>query len=72
MPDPLRSVALEGVSKTYAKGARAVDGVSLKIAGGSFVALVGASGSGKLTLLKMVNRLIAPVQSVAWSKANCP
>ena len=60
MADPLRSVAFEGVSKTYAKGARAVDGVSLEIAGGSFVALVGASGSGKSTLLKMVNRLIEP------------
>lgn len=60
MPDPLRSVAFEGVSKSYAKGARAVDGVSLEIAGGSFVALVGASGSGKSTLLKMVNRLIEP------------
>jgi osmoprotectant transport system ATP-binding protein len=60
MPEPLRSVAFEGVSKSYAKGARAVDGVSLEIAGGSFVALVGASGSGKSTLLKMVNRLIEP------------
>jgi osmoprotectant transport system ATP-binding protein len=60
MADPLRSVAFEGVSKSYAKGARAVDGVSLEIAGGSFVALVGASGSGKSTLLKMVNRLIEP------------
>jgi len=60
MPEPLRSVAFEGVSKSYAKGAQAVDGVSLEIAGGSFVALVGASGSGKSTLLKMVNRLIEP------------
>ncbi|MGN8000541.1 ATP-binding cassette domain-containing protein [Sphingomonas sp. 22176] len=60
MPEPLRSVAFEGVSKSYAKGARAVDSVSLEIAGGSFVALVGASGSGKSTLLKMVNRLIEP------------
>ncbi|WP_333572301.1 ATP-binding cassette domain-containing protein [Sphingomonas sp.] len=60
MPDPLRSVAFEGVGKSYPKGVRAVDGVSLEIDGGSFVALVGASGSGKSTLLKMVNRLIEP------------
>jgi len=60
MPDPLRSVAFEGVGKSYSKGVRAVDGVSLEIDGGSFVALVGASGSGKSTLLKMVNRLIEP------------
>lgn len=60
MPDPLHSVAFEGVGKSYAQGVRAVDNVSLEIAGGSFVALVGASGSGKSTLLKMVNRLIEP------------
>ncbi len=60
MPNTLRNLAFEDVSKSYSKGARAVDGVSLTIAGGSFVALVGASGSGKSTLLKMVNRLIAP------------
>ncbi|OAN66535.1 ATP-binding cassette domain-containing protein [Sphingomonas sp. TDK1] len=60
MPDPLRSVALEGVGKSYARGVRAVDDISLTITGGSFVALVGASGSGKSTLLKMINRLIAP------------
>lgn len=60
MPDKLRSVAFEGVGKSYPKGVRAVDGVSLDISGGSFVALVGASGSGKSTLLKMINRLIEP------------
>jgi osmoprotectant transport system ATP-binding protein len=37
-----------------------VDSVSLSIVPGSFVALVGASGSGKTSLLKMVNRLVVP------------
>ncbi|MDF7775283.1 ATP-binding cassette domain-containing protein [Sphingomonas sp. AOB5] len=59
MPDLSRSVTFKNVSKRYA-AATAVDGVSLEIAGGSFVALVGSSGSGKSTLLKMVNRLIEP------------
>lgn len=45
--------------KTY-DAVPAVAGVSLSIAGGEFVALVGASGSGKSTLLKTVNRLIDP------------
>ncbi len=54
------SVAFDGVAKRYGGGTIAVDGVSIEIAGGSFVALVGSSGSGKSTLLKMVNRLIDP------------
>lgn len=38
----------------------ALQDVSLSIAEGAFVALVGASGSGKTSLLKTVNRLIDP------------
>lgn len=57
---PGPAVAFDGVTKAYVGGTIAVDGVSVEIAGGSFVALVGSSGSGKSTLLKMINRLIAP------------
>ncbi len=58
------AIAFEGVTKRYPGGTAAVDGVSVEIAGGSFVALVGSSGSGKSTLLKMVNRLIEPSDGV--------
>ena len=54
------TVAFEAVSKRYPGGTVAVDGVSVEIAGGSFVELVRSSGSGKSTLLKMINRLIEP------------
>ncbi len=50
------AIAFADVTKRF--GATiAVDHVTLDIASGSFVALVGASGSGKTSLLKLINRL---------------
>jgi osmoprotectant transport system ATP-binding protein len=37
---------------------RIVDGLTLTVASGEFCALVGSSGSGKSTTLKMINRLL--------------
>jgi osmoprotectant transport system ATP-binding protein len=53
------ALAYEQISKRYA-GVSAIDAVSLSIARGSFVALVGASGSGKSSLLRLANRLDRP------------
>jgi NitT/TauT family transport system ATP-binding protein len=56
-------VALHGVTKVYGRGANAVlalDGVSLDVAPGEFVCLVGASGCGKSTLLNLVAGLDRP------------
>ena len=48
-------------------GARvAVDDVSLEVAEGELLVLVGGSGSGKTTTLKLVNRLIEPTSGSVW------
>jgi osmoprotectant transport system ATP-binding protein len=54
-------IVLEGVSKAYGPdGPFAVRDVSLRVPPGQLLVLLGGSGSGKTTTLKMINRLIEP------------
>lgn len=60
---PRPAIALHGVSKVYGHAGAAVpalDRVSLQVAEGEFVCLVGASGCGKSTLLNLVAGLDRP------------
>ena len=50
----LAGVSFEGVTKTYADGTTAVNGLDLGIEDGEFMVLVGPSGCGKTTALRMV------------------
>jgi putative ABC transport system ATP-binding protein len=57
------AVRTEELTKTYGSGeteVRALDGVSIEIAGGEMVAIMGPSGSGKSTLLHLLGALETP------------
>jgi osmoprotectant transport system ATP-binding protein len=57
-------IVLEGVSKSYDGVHFSVRDVSLTVPEGRLLALVGGSGCGKTTTLKMINRLIEPTAGV--------
>jgi NitT/TauT family transport system ATP-binding protein len=53
-------IEVEGVSHTFGDGVQALAEVSLTIEAGAFVAVVGVSGVGKSTLLRILAGLLAP------------
>ncbi len=52
-------IQVEGLTRRYGE-TLAVAGVSFRVPPGQVLALVGDSGSGKTTTLKMINRLVEP------------
>jgi sulfonate transport system ATP-binding protein len=55
-------LVLERVGKTYPNGVRALDGLSLKVAPGEILVIIGGSGCGKSTMLRAISGLDTPSQ----------
>jgi phosphonate transport system ATP-binding protein len=53
-------LAIEGLTKVYPTGKRALDGVSLTVDRPEVIAVIGSSGAGKSTLIRCINRLVEP------------
>ncbi len=53
-------IRLDQFSKRYPDGTVAVDTLSMDMPTGSITVLVGSSGCGKTTTLRMINRMVEP------------
>ena len=60
LPTPWCHIRLEGVSAAYEDGVRVLEDISLQAGPGEIIALVGSSGEGKTTLLRLLLGLMQP------------
>jgi cell division transport system ATP-binding protein len=58
-------ISFRAASRAY-QGIQALDAVSFDIAAGELVFLVGPSGAGKTTLMKLINREVEPTSGEVW------
>lgn len=59
-------IRFDHVTKSYPDGTLAVSDFSLEVPSRSMVVLLGSSGCGKTTLMRMVNRLVDPTSGDIW------
>jgi cell division transport system ATP-binding protein len=59
-------IEFKNVTKVYANGVKALDGLNLSLQNGEFVFVVGHSGAGKSTLVKLLLKEIEPTSGSIW------
>ena len=59
-------IRFDQVTKAYPDGTTAVSDFSLEVPSHEVVVLLGSSGCGKTTLLRMVNRMVEPTSGAVW------
>ncbi len=57
---------VEGLTKVYENGTRALTDVTVEISQGEFVACIGSSGAGKSTFVRCLNRLVEPTSGKVY------
>ena len=57
-------IRFDNVTKRFADGTNAVDDLSMEMPTGEITVLVGSSGCGKTTTLRMINRMVEPTEGV--------
>src|SRR4026209_984591 len=55
-------LAIKGLVKRYRTGDLALKGIDLDVPDGQVMALIGPSGAGKSTVIRCINRLVAPTE----------
>jgi osmoprotectant transport system ATP-binding protein len=60
----------KNVSKIYHGNQAAIENINLKIDQGDFVCLIGTSGSGKTTTMRMINRMLDPTSGQIFFKGQ--
>lgn len=57
-------IKMKNVHKTYANGVTALNGVNINIDQGEFVYVVGSSGAGKSTFIRLIYREVKPTEGI--------
>jgi len=54
----MNAISIQNLTKTYADGTQALNGINLEVAEGDFCALLGANGAGKTTIIGILTGLV--------------